>query len=54
MKNTREILRVPIRLFVVSAVGLAAALVSDGLGDVVGWGCLGYVAWVGGRCSLRG
>ncbi len=54
MKSTMQVLRKPLQLFVVSAVGLMAALVSDGVGDVVGWACLGYVAWIGGRCSLRG
>lgn len=53
MKTTREILRVPVRLFVVSGVGLLAALVSDGVGDAVGWACLGYVIWEGVRCSWR-
>jgi hypothetical protein len=46
MKTTWEILRVPIRLFVVSGIGLFTALVSDGLGDTVGWICLAYPVWV--------
>lgn len=53
MKTTREVLRVPVRLFIVSAVGLLAALVSDGGGDAVGWACLAYVVWVGGSRSWR-
>ncbi len=53
MKTTRDILRVPVRLFIITAAGLAAALVSDGAGDLVAWACLGYVVWVALRCTLR-
>lgn len=53
MKTTREVLRIPARLFVVSGVGLVSALVSDGVGDAVGWACLGYVVWTGVRFSWR-
>ncbi len=53
MKTTREILRVPVRLFVVSGAGLLVALVSDGVGDVAAWGCLGYVVWVALRFGCR-
>lgn len=53
MKTTREILRVPVRLFVISSAGLLAALLSDGVGDAAGWLCLAYVVWVGVRCSWR-
>lgn len=54
MKSTREILRQPLRLAVISAIGLIAALVSDGIGDVIGWVCLAYVIGVAGWHSLRG
>ncbi len=53
MKTTLQVLRKPLLLFAVSAAGLVAALVSDGAGDGVAWACLGYVGWVGVRCSLR-
>jgi hypothetical protein len=39
----------PIQLAVVSAIGLVAALLSDGAGDVVGWSALavpvGVIVW---------
>ncbi len=54
MNSTREILRQPLRLACISAIGLIAALVSDGLGDVIGWGCLAYVVGIAGWHSLRG
>lgn len=53
MKTAREVLRIPVRLFAASGVGLASALVSDGVGDAVGWACLGYVVWTGARFSWR-
>ncbi len=53
MNTTLQVLRKPLLLFAVSAAGLVAALVSDGAGDGVAWACLGYVGWVGVRCSLR-
>lgn len=52
MKTTREILRKPCRLFMLTGVGLISALVSDGVGDVLGWACLAYVVGAGIRLSL--
>jgi hypothetical protein len=54
MKTTREILRKPLQLAAISAIGLIAALVSDGVGDAAGWLCLTYVVGVAGRHALAG
>jgi hypothetical protein len=54
MKTTREILRKPVQLAAVSAIGLMAALVSDGVGDAVAWLCLAYVVGVAGRHAITG
>lgn len=46
MKTSWQIVRKPVQLFALTAVGLCSALVSDGGGDVVGWACLMYVVGV--------
>lgn len=52
MKSTVQILAKPVRIFVLTGVGLSAALVSDGIGDLIGWLCLATVVGIGVRCSL--
>ena len=52
MKSTTDILRKPVQVFILTATGLASALVSDGVGDLVGWVCLAYVLGVAVRHSL--
>ncbi len=54
MKTTLEILRKPLQLAAVSAIGLIAALVSDGVGDAVAWLCLASVIGVAGRHAFAG
>ncbi len=54
MKSTSQVLRQPIRIFVLTSVGLTAALVSDGVGDYVGWACLGGIVGIAVRCSFAG
>jgi hypothetical protein len=45
----------PILLAIVSAIGLTAALVADGVGDVIGWAALAVpvvvAAWYSRRSS---
>ncbi len=53
MKTLWQILIKPVQLFALTAVGLCAALVSDGWGDVVGWICLSYVVGVAIRHACR-
>lgn len=52
MKSTRHMLARPLLLFLVTGVGLIAALVSDGIGDIAGWVSLAYVVSVALRCSF--
>ena len=52
MKSTSQILDKPVRIVVLTGVGLTSALVSDGIGDVVGWLCLGWVVGIALRCSF--
>lgn len=45
-RSLREIFRWPMGLALSSLIGLVAALVADGFGDVVGWVLLGVPALV--------
>ncbi len=54
MKSTSQVLKAPIRIFVLTSVGLIAALLSDGVGDYIGWACLACVVGIGLRCSFAG
>ncbi len=46
MSDLMQIFRWPLMLAIASSVGLVAALVGDGLYDVVSWVCLGLVVCV--------
>lgn len=48
-----RIWRWPLLLALLSAGGLGAGLVSDGIGDVLAWIGLGIPVAVGGRLALR-
>ncbi len=52
MKTTPQILDKPARIFALTSIGLTAALVSDGLGDLLGWLCLAYVVGIAVRCAF--
>ncbi len=52
MKTTLQVLARPLQVVVMTGVGLTAALVSDGAGDVIGWLCLGYVVALAVRCAF--
>ena len=46
MPDPWRIFRIPMLLAVLNAVGLFAALLADGVGDLVSWLAFGVVAWV--------
>ena len=52
MKSLRSIFFWPLMLAITTAVGLIAALVSDGLGDAIGAVCLAVVVLTGMRVLL--
>ena len=41
-----RIFRAPLALAALSTIGLLAALLGDGLADLVSWCALGFVVWV--------
>lgn len=48
-----QIFAVPLLIGVVSAIGLTAALLGDGVWDAVSWLALGVPVVVVGRCGIR-
>lgn len=54
MKTTAQVLKKPLRIFVLTGAGLMAALISDGIGDYIGWLCLAGVVGVGLRYCFAG
>ncbi|WP_333874962.1 hypothetical protein [Methylobacter sp.] len=51
--NGKQIWTVPIMLGLISACGLVAALLFDGIGDVVSWIALAVPALTGLWCLVR-
>jgi hypothetical protein len=47
MNSTREIFRMPLLIGVVSTIGLASALLGDGMWDVLSWVTLGVPVALG-------
>ncbi len=54
MKTTPQVLKKPLQIFLLTGVGLLAALMSDGIGDYIGWLCLACVVGAGLRYSFAG
>lgn len=53
MAELWRIFRVPTLFAALNAIGLFAALLSDGKGDVVSWLAFGVVMWTAFRYSIR-
>ncbi len=53
MRTAWDIFQIPALMAGMTCLGLFGALVSDELGDVLSWMCLGFVTFAAGFLSIR-